>query len=141
MIRAQVDTDELELPPNITVSVPDREHLDHFDVYIRPTDGLWKDATYRFSFKIPDSYPYKAPTVISRYPVYHPNFDLRDGHICLNILQSDWRPTLTVQQIVDGLHLLLLVRFFILLLLFCHWIGLFAFGFCTKNNFFKKTDG
>ena len=35
-------------------------------------------------------------------PVYHPNFDT-SGKVCLNILRTDWKPTLGVKPLVFGL--------------------------------------
>ncbi|RLN89328.1 hypothetical protein BBJ28_00021964 [Nothophytophthora sp. Chile5] len=50
--------------------------------------GLWKGASYNFSFKIP--------------PIYHPNIDL-EGNVCLNILREDWKPVLDINAVIYGL--------------------------------------
>ena len=39
--------------------------------------------------------------------VFHPNIDM-EGHVCLNILREDWKPVLTMQSILMGLHFILL---------------------------------
>ncbi|ETO36693.1 hypothetical protein RFI_00371 [Reticulomyxa filosa] len=63
LLRVQVDLDELELPYNAKLQVPDKENLQEFNVAITPDSGFWKGATYTFHFVIPDNYPYKPPKV------------------------------------------------------------------------------
>ena len=107
LIRAQVDLSELELPHNATLTLPDKENLQTFKVAVVPDSGYWKDATYTFTFVIPENYPFKPPKVTCDDKIYHPNIDLQ-GNVCLNLLKADWRPILTVQQIIHGLIFLFL---------------------------------
>jgi len=107
LIRAQMDLDELELPHNVKLEIPNKEKLDEFKILIRPDSGLWKGALYTFSFIIPDNYPYSPPKVTIVEKIYHPNIDLQ-GNICLNLLKDDWRPILTIQQVIHGLLFLFL---------------------------------
>jgi len=107
LIRVQIDLDELELPHNVKLEIPDKEKLQEFKVLITPDSGLWKGALYTFDFVIPDNYPYKPPKVTLVEKIYHPNIDLQ-GNVCLNLLKADWRPILTVQQIIHGLIFLFL---------------------------------
>merc|ERR1719192_756890 len=107
MIRVQVDLDELEVPKNAQLIIPDKKNLKTFKVAVTPDQGLWKGATYTFNFVIPDNYPYKPPKVTCDDKIYHPNIDLQ-GNVCLNLLKADWRPILGVQQIVHGLIFLFL---------------------------------
>ena len=108
LIRVQVDLDELEIPHNATLLLPDKENLQAFKVAVVPDSGYWKGATYTFNFVIPDNYPYKPPKVTCDEKIYHPNIDLQ-GNVCLNLLKADWRPILTVQQVIHGLIFLFLV--------------------------------
>lgn len=94
----------------MTLNIPDKENIGHFEIKITPDSGLWKGATYLFDFKIPDNYPYKPPKVLCKNKIYHPNIDL-EGNICLNILKDGWRPILGTQQIIHGLIFLFCVCF------------------------------
>merc|ERR1711997_13411 len=96
-----------DLPQNTALSLPNQEDLQNFKVSIVPDSGYWKGATYTFNFVIPDNYPYKPPKVTCDDLVYHPNIDLQ-GNVCLNLLKADWRPILSVQQVVHGLIFLFL---------------------------------
>lgn len=110
LIRVQVDLDELELPHNAKLKLPNKDNLQEFQVEVTPDSGYWQNATYTFNFVIPDNYPYKPPKVTCVEKIYHPNIDLQ-GNVCLNLLKADWRPILTVQQIIHGLIFLFLVKF------------------------------
>jgi len=107
LIRVQQELGELDLPHNVQVTIPNKENLSNFHVLVTADTGLWKGATYTFNFVIGDDYPYKAPKVTLVEKIYHPNIDLQ-GNVCLNLLKADWRPILTVQQVIHGLIFLFL---------------------------------
>ncbi|RLN74698.1 hypothetical protein BBJ28_00003177 [Nothophytophthora sp. Chile5] len=66
--------------------------------------GLWKGASYNFSFKIPPMGAEWATDTICIYlfQIYHPNIDL-EGNVCLNILREDWKPVLDINAVIYGL--------------------------------------
>lgn len=101
-LRVQVDFQELDLPHNAKLNVPDPDDLLHFEISVRPDDGLWHGGEFTFNFDVPDNYPHKPPKVKCRTLVYHPNIDL-EGNVCLNILREDWKPIFTIQSILHGL--------------------------------------
>lgn len=69
---------------------------------------LWSGGTYPITITFPTEYPSKPPKV--RFPLgfYHPNV-YPSGTICLSILneEQDWRPAITLKQIVLGIQELL----------------------------------
>ena len=106
-IRLQTELSELELPPGCLIDFPDPKDLMRFTVTIRPDEGFWRDAKFRFSFFIKPLYPHEPPKVKCETLVYHPNIDL-DGNVCLNILREDWKPILSISAVIYGLlHLFL----------------------------------
>ena len=108
LIRVQSDLDELELPEYITINIPNKNDLQRFEVEIMAYDGFWKGIKYKFSFIIGDNYPYKPPKIKIMDQIYHPNIDLNWNNVCLNILTHDWKPCLTIQDIINSLILLFL---------------------------------
>ncbi|RKP17992.1 NEDD8-conjugating enzyme UBC12, partial [Rozella allomycis CSF55] len=107
---------ELSLPSTINISFPDSNNLLNFQLTIKPdegkfyllsTAGMYKDATFTFSFTVKPTYPHDPPKVLCLNKVYHPNIDL-EGNVCLNILREDWKPVLSISSIVYGLQFLLL---------------------------------
>ena len=106
-IRLQTEISELELPPGCSIDFPDPKDLMKFIVSIRPDEGFWREAKYRFSFAMKPLYPHEPPKVKCETLIYHPNIDL-DGNVCLNILREDWKPILSISAVIYGLlHLLL----------------------------------
>eukprot|EP00478_Filoreta_tenera_P002338 GABV01002411.1.p1 GENE.GABV01002411.1~~GABV01002411.1.p1 ORF type:complete len:180 (-),score=39.12 GABV01002411.1:58-597(-) len=101
-LRVQVDFDELELPSNCQLDLPNKDDLLNFKIKVKPDDGMWQRGTFEFSFSIPENYPHKPPKVKCLTKIYHPNIDL-DGNVCLNILRDDWKPIFTVQSVLHGL--------------------------------------
>ncbi|CAI5713753.1 unnamed protein product [Peronospora destructor] len=101
-IRIQKDIAELDGGKAATVTFPEVNDLTVFDVKIAVDTGLWKGASYEFSFKIPPMYPHDPPKVQCLTRIYHPNIDL-DGNVCLNILREDWKPVLDINSVIYGL--------------------------------------
>ena len=57
-----------------------------------PHEGL----TYKLLVRIDkEDYPKKPPSIKFISKIYHPNV-YRDGQICIDILQSEWTPTLRI---------------------------------------------
>ncbi|CEP00621.1 UBC core domain-containing protein [Plasmodiophora brassicae] len=107
MMRMMGDMQELDLPDNCKLILPNKDDLMRFSISVKPDAGYWKGATYTFSFEISDHYPYKAPKVKCLEKIWHPNIDL-NGAVCLNILRESWRPVLNIQNVVHGLIFLML---------------------------------
>ncbi|KAI1041502.1 hypothetical protein LB505_001720 [Fusarium chuoi] len=56
-----------------------------------PDDTPYAGLTFKLSFAFPSNYPYAAPTVLFKTPIYHPNVDF-SGRICLDILKDNSSP-------------------------------------------------
>eukprot|EP01013_Petalomonas_cantuscygni_P021201 TRINITY_DN40299_c0_g1_i1.p1 TRINITY_DN40299_c0_g1~~TRINITY_DN40299_c0_g1_i1.p1 ORF type:complete len:166 (-),score=15.74 TRINITY_DN40299_c0_g1_i1:203-700(-) len=70
--------------------------------------GLWAGATYNLVLEFSEDYPAKPPKCQFRPPLFHPNV-FPSGTVCLSILneEKDWRPSLTLKQILLGIQELL----------------------------------
>ena len=107
LLRAQKDIAELSPSQGITVTFPDPDDIMHFNVAVRPVEGLWKGAEIKFRIDIPLTFPYDPPKATCDTLVYHPNIDY-EGHVCLNILRADWVPVLNLGSVLFGLMTLFL---------------------------------
>jgi ubiquitin-conjugating enzyme E2 C len=73
---------------------------------IGPKDTPYSDLNLKLSFDFPSNYPYAAPTVLFKTPIYHPNIDF-SGRICLDILKDKWSAVYNVQTVLLSLQSLL----------------------------------
>ncbi|RCK66299.1 SUMO-conjugating enzyme UBC9 [Candida viswanathii] len=69
---------------------------------------IWAGALYPVTIEFPEEYPSKPPKVQFPKDFYHPNV-YPSGTVCLSILNedSDWRPVITLKQILLGVQDLL----------------------------------
>jgi len=71
-----------------------------------PDDTPYAGLTFKLSFAFPPNYPYKAPEVLFKTPIYHPNVDF-SGRICLDILKDKWTAAYNIQTVLLSLQSLL----------------------------------
>jgi ubiquitin-conjugating enzyme E2 C len=71
-----------------------------------PEDTPYSGLTFKLSFAFPPNYPYAAPTVLFKTPIYHPNVDF-SGRICLDILKDKWTAAYNIQTVLLSLQSLL----------------------------------
>lgn len=71
-----------------------------------PAETPYAGLFFKLSFSFPTTYPYSAPTVLFKTPIYHPNVDF-SGRICLDILKDKWSAVYNVQSVLLSLQSLL----------------------------------
>lgn len=72
-----------------------------------PKNSIFEGGKYDLEIKFSLDYPTKPPSVRFLTPIFHPNV-YKDGKICVDILQSEWTPSLNVNSILISLRSLLL---------------------------------
>jgi len=106
-LRVQKDLSEMDPIPGTRLDFPDPNNVMGFQLYITPTDGLYRSAEFKFTIAVPQTYPYDPPKAQCDTMIYHPNIDW-EGHVCLNILRADWMPVLNLGAVIFGLVTLFL---------------------------------
>lgn len=68
----------------------------------------WEGGLYPLTMQFAQEYPSKPPKVVFETALFHPNV-YPSGTVCLSILSEDkdWRPSLTVKEILVGVQALL----------------------------------
>jgi len=69
-----------------------------------PPETPYESGTFHLTVQFPEDYPIHPPTITFTTHVYHPNIDSDNGYICINILQQDWCPVLTISKILLSLR-------------------------------------
>lgn len=92
--------------PNVSAG-PIGEDLFNWNAIIMgPEDSPYDGGRFSLKISFPRSYPFKAPKVKFETQIYHPNIN-SSGSICLDILQSNWSPALTVSKTLLSISSLL----------------------------------
>jgi ubiquitin-conjugating enzyme E2 M len=89
-----------------SIEFPNKDDYKKFYIIISPSDGIWKDSKIKFELRIDDDYPFISPTCKCITKVFHPN--IKNEQVDLNILRSNWSPTYTITDIIEGLYFLFL---------------------------------
>ena len=64
-----------------------------------PPDTPYEGGVFWLSIRIPKDFPFKPPRFRLLTRIYHPNID-HLGNICMDVLEDQWSPACTVEQIL-----------------------------------------
>merc|ERR1712043_117846 len=69
---------------------------------------MWEEGMYKGHMIFKDDYPSTPPKIQFKPPLFHPNV-YPSGTVCLSLLdeEKDWRPALTIKQLLLGIQDLL----------------------------------
>ncbi|KAJ3428763.1 ubiquitin-conjugating enzyme e2 5b-like [Anaeramoeba flamelloides] len=62
----------------------------------------YEGGVFNLQINFPRDYPYKPPQILFKTKVFHCNVDSK-GHICLDILDNNWQPALTISKVLLSL--------------------------------------
>ena len=99
-IRRELNKFNEDPPENITAGPVNNYDLYHWESFIiGPPDTPFQGGFFLLDIRFPTDYPFKPPKCTFRTRIYHPNIN-SNGTICLNILQQDWDPRLTIDKVL-----------------------------------------
>mmetsp|Transcript_51493 Transcript_51493/g.126420 ORF Transcript_51493/g.126420 Transcript_51493/m.126420 type:complete len:157 (-) Transcript_51493:91-561(-) len=73
-----------------------------------PEETPYEKGTFQVSVKVPEKYPFKAPTFVFITKMYHPNIMRADGAICTDILGDGWSPQTKIHDVLKVIKTLLI---------------------------------
>jgi len=88
------------------ISINDNECSSIHAILKGPKDTPYENGIFHLDITFTDDYPFKPPKVIFKTPIYHCNINQK-GHICLDILKSQWSPALTLSKVLLSISSLL----------------------------------
>ena len=87
-------------PPSNCSAGPINEDLFKWQSAIMgPSDSPFSGGIFFLNIKFPPEYPFKPPQCNFTTKIYHPNINSKGG-ICLDILQDNWSPALTISKVL-----------------------------------------
>ena len=97
----------LEENSNITAGPIDESNLFKWSATIMgPKDSPYEGGIFILHIDFPNNYPFKPPQITFKTKIFHPNIS-PSGSICLDILQSQWSPALTINKTLLSISSLL----------------------------------
>ena len=82
------------------------DHSKWLIYFFGPTDTLYEGGIFKINIKFTDKYPYEPPHCTFITKIFHPNINT-SGAICLDILKSNWIPSLSIAKLVMSIISLL----------------------------------
>ena len=75
-------------------------------IILGPAFSPYENGIFYLYIRYPNDYPFKPPKCIFITKIYHPNIN-SIGTICLDILQDQWSPALTIEKVLFSISELL----------------------------------
>lgn len=72
-----------------------------------PTQTPFEAGLFQIHLRIPPTYPAEPPKASFKTKIFHPNVDERTGDVCVDTLKRDWKPALTLKDVLVTIRCLL----------------------------------
>ena len=100
--RIEKELNDLKFDPPHNCSGGTIEESDLFEweaTIIGPEGSPYQGGIFKLKIFFPQEYPFKSPKIMFLTKIFHPNIN-STGSICLDILQSQWSPALTISKVL-----------------------------------------
>ena len=104
-IKKELEEIKSEPPTNCSAGPISEDNLFNWRQY-RSNKIPYAGGFFKLSITFSDKYPFKPPKIKFITRIFHPNINSR-GSICLDILNTNWSPALTITKVLLSISSLL----------------------------------
>ena len=106
-IKKELEEISKEPPSNCSAGLIDTNNIFNWSATILgPSDSPYAGGVFRLNIIFNEKYPFKPPKVKFVTRIFHPNIN-SNGSICLDILNVNWSPALTITKLLLSISSLL----------------------------------
>ncbi|KAG5980122.1 Ubiquitin-conjugating enzyme E2 8 [Claviceps digitariae] len=100
--RRRIETDVMKLMSDYEVTlVNDNSKQEFFVKFKGPAETPFEGGLWKVHVELPDSYPYKSPSIGFVNRIFHPNIDELSGSVCLDVINQTWSPMFDMINIFE----------------------------------------
>ena len=106
--RIMCELEELinDPPCNCSAGIKNNDYSIWEATILGPADSLYCGGIFNLEINFPMDYPFKPPKIKFETKILHPNIN-KTGSICLDILNTNWSPILSISKILLSISSLL----------------------------------
>ncbi|BDD54678.1 hypothetical protein MAP00_000276 [Monascus purpureus] len=100
-----------ELPPNYLFPADETsaDDLTQLAILLTGPQGTpYSQGLWRLQLKMPEDYPKSPPKASFKTRIWHPNVEELTGAVCVDTLKRDWKPSLTLRDVLVTISCLLI---------------------------------
>ena len=105
-ILSELEELKKDPPGNCSAGLKNNDYKIWEATILGPADSLYSGGIFKLEIYFSDDYPFKPPKIKFITKILHPNIN-KMGSICLDILNINWSPVLSISKILLSISSLL----------------------------------
>ncbi|CAO1639268.1 unnamed protein product [Sympodiomycopsis kandeliae] len=100
--KRRIETDMMKLLMSDHEVTLVNDSMQEFYVrFLGPSETPFYGGAWKIHVELPDSYPYKSPSIGFMNKIFHPNIDEMSGSVCLDVINQTWSPMFDLVNVFE----------------------------------------